>query len=129
MKSLRMRYNRTGSICGKADDDFNLYRILFLDFLCLVWTTDTALAGQCKSGQIYKEMTLKGGINAGTYKDVGGVSTMEECQKKCCEFNACDLAFMLAGMSSFDSLKLRLERLPIRGVFILKQNKFIFIII
>ena len=55
------------------------------------------MAGQCKPSPIYKEVTLKGGINAGTYKDVGGVSTMEECQGKCCEFPACDLAFMLAG--------------------------------
>ena len=62
-----------------------------------VFTAETAMAGQCRAGEIYKEMTLKGGINAGTYKDVGGVSIMEECQKKCCEFSACDLAFMLAG--------------------------------
>ena len=55
------------------------------------------MANQCKAGQVYNEMTLKGGINAGTYKDVGGVKTMDECQKKCCEFSACDLAFMLAG--------------------------------
>ena len=55
------------------------------------------MAGQCRPSAIYKEVTLKGGINAGTYKDVGGVSTMEECNTKCCEFPACDLAFMLAG--------------------------------
>ena len=54
------------------------------------------MAGQCRPSPIYKEVTLKGGIHAGTYKDVGGVSTMEECQKKCCEFPACDLAFTLA---------------------------------
>lgn len=55
------------------------------------------MAGQCRPSPIFKEVTLKGGINAGTYKDVGGVQTMEECQNKCCEFPACDLAFMLAG--------------------------------
>jgi len=55
------------------------------------------MAGQCRPSPIYKEVTLKGGINAGTYKDVGGVNTMEECQKKCCEFPVCDLSFMLAG--------------------------------
>ncbi|XP_065063476.1 uncharacterized protein LOC135690004 isoform X1 [Rhopilema esculentum] len=58
--------------------------------------TDMNMAGQCRPSPIYKEVTLKGGIHAGTYKDVGGVSTMEECQKKCCEFPACDLAFTLA---------------------------------
>lgn len=68
-------------------------------YACLHVTnlTDTNMSGQCKASEVYKEVTLKGGINAGTYKDVGGVSTMEECQKKCCEFPACDLAFMLAG--------------------------------
>eukprot|EP00794_Sanderia_malayensis_P012056 gene12056-13299_t len=58
--------------------------------------TDMNMAGQCRPSPIYKEVTLKGGIHAGTYKDVGGVSTMEECQKKCCEFPACDLALILA---------------------------------
>jgi len=59
--------------------------------------TDTSKNGKCEPSKVYKEVTLKGGINAGTYKDVGGVTTMDECQSKCCEFPACDLAFMLAG--------------------------------
>lgn len=59
--------------------------------------TDTSKNGKCEPSKVYKEVTLKGGINAGTYKDVGGVSTMDDCQKKCCEFPACDLAFLLAG--------------------------------
>ena len=54
------------------------------------------LAGQCRAGKVFKEVTLKGGINAGTYKDVGAVQSMEECSSKCCEFAACDLAFMLS---------------------------------
>lgn len=54
------------------------------------------MAGQCQPGKIFKEVTLKGGINAGTYKDVGSVKSMEECSGKCCEFAACDLAFMLS---------------------------------
>ncbi|CAH3168882.1 unnamed protein product [Pocillopora meandrina] len=49
-----------------------------------------------KLKKIFKEVTLKGGINAGTYKDVGSVKSMEECSGKCCEFAACDLAFMLS---------------------------------
>lgn len=55
-----------------------------------------SMAGQCQPGKIFKEVTLKGGINAGTYKDVGSVKSMEECSGKCCEFAACDLAFMLS---------------------------------
>ncbi|XP_028404371.1 uncharacterized protein LOC114527010 [Dendronephthya gigantea] len=55
------------------------------------------MAGQCKAGKIYKEVTLRGGINAGTYKDMGMVSGMPECQKKCCGFSACDIAFLLGG--------------------------------
>ncbi|XP_074607782.1 uncharacterized protein LOC141860552 isoform X2 [Acropora palmata] len=54
------------------------------------------LAGECRAGKVFKEVTLKGGINAGTYKDVGSVQSMEECSNKCCEFAACDLAFMLS---------------------------------
>ncbi|XP_065651395.1 uncharacterized protein LOC100209524 isoform X4 [Hydra vulgaris] len=59
--------------------------------------TELDKAGKCQPSAVFKEVTLKGGINAGTYKDIGGVSTMEECQTKCCDFPACDLAFMLAG--------------------------------
>ncbi|XP_022801241.1 uncharacterized protein LOC111338939 [Stylophora pistillata] len=55
-----------------------------------------SMAGQCQPGKVFKEVTLKGGINAGTYKDVGSVKSMEECSGKCCEFAACDLAFMLS---------------------------------
>ncbi|KAJ7382462.1 hypothetical protein OS493_034622 [Desmophyllum pertusum] len=55
-----------------------------------------SMAGKCQPGKVFKEVTLKGGINAGTYKDVGSVKTMEECSSKCCEFAACDLAFMLS---------------------------------
>lgn len=54
------------------------------------------MAGQCRAGKLFKEVTLKGGINAGTYKDVGAVQSMDECSSKCCEFAACDLAFMLS---------------------------------
>lgn len=54
------------------------------------------LAGQCRPGKVFKEVTLKGGINAGTYKDVGSVQSMDACSNKCCEFAACDLAFMLS---------------------------------
>ena len=55
------------------------------------------MAGQCKAGKIYQEVTLRGGINAGTYKDTGTVSSMTECEKKCCGFSSCDLAFLLGG--------------------------------
>lgn len=59
-------------------------------------SVNPTLAGQCRAGKEFKEVTLKGGINAGTYKDVGSVQSMEECSNKCCEFAACDLAFMLS---------------------------------
>ena len=51
--------------------------------------------GSCKPGKIYKEVTLLGGINAGTYKDIGAVKDINECSSKCCEFSACDVALML----------------------------------
>lgn len=59
-------------------------------------SVNPTMAGQCRAGKVFKEVTLKGGINAGTYKDVGSVQSMEECSSKCCEFAACDLAFMLS---------------------------------
>ena len=54
-----------------------------------------SMAGQCRPGKIFKEVTLKGGVNAGTYKDVGEVASIDDCSKRCCEYSACDLAFLL----------------------------------
>lgn len=53
------------------------------------------MAGQCKPGKVHKEVTLKGGINAGNYKDIGPVASVDECSKKCCSFAPCDLSFVL----------------------------------
>ncbi|XP_048590388.1 uncharacterized protein LOC116617788 isoform X2 [Nematostella vectensis] len=53
------------------------------------------LAGQCKAGKMHFQVTLKGGIKAGTYKDVGAVADMRECADRCCGYAQCDLAFLL----------------------------------
>ena len=40
-------------------------------------------------------MTLKGGVDAGAYKDHGKVKDMDICRRICCEMTECHLAFML----------------------------------
>ena len=54
-----------------------------------------SMAGQCSADKTYTEVTLKGGINAGTYKDVGEVAGAAECARRCCDYSACDVALTL----------------------------------
>ena len=41
------------------------------------------------------KVTLKGGLQAGDFTDVGKVSNLGQCYDICCQQEKCDLAFML----------------------------------
>ena len=41
------------------------------------------------------KVTLKGGLQAGDFTDVGKVTNLEQCYDTCCQQSHCDLAFML----------------------------------
>ena len=49
----------------------------------------------CPNTSILDKMTLKGGVDAGVYKDHGTVKSMDLCRRICCEMTECHLAFML----------------------------------
>ena len=46
--------------------------------------------------QALDKVTLKGGLQAGDFTDVGKVNNLEQCYNICCQQENCDLAFMLA---------------------------------
>jgi len=60
-------------------------------------TIDTATnsEGVCPITRVFDNMTLKGGVEAGVYKDHGKIKDMELCRRICCEMTTCHLAFML----------------------------------
>ena len=41
------------------------------------------------------KVTLKGGLQAGDFTDIGRVPTLQDCYNTCCQQEKCDLAFML----------------------------------
>lgn len=41
------------------------------------------------------KVTLKGGLQAGEFTDVGKVTNLAQCYDICCQQDNCDLAFML----------------------------------
>jgi roadblock/LC7 domain-containing protein len=45
---------------------------------------------------IEENVTLKGGIGAGTFKKMGKVTEMKSCIHLCCKEMSCDVAFMSA---------------------------------
>lgn len=49
----------------------------------------------CWDGEILRNYTLVGGINAGTFTDNGKTSNMDICMQFCCKRESCDLAFMI----------------------------------
>ena len=49
----------------------------------------------CWDGEILRNYTLVGGINAGTFTDNGKSSNMDICMQFCCKQESCDLAFMI----------------------------------
>ena len=50
---------------------------------------------KCMTAKIITDVTLKGGKNAGKFKDQGDVKNMKACKKLCCKDEECNLAFML----------------------------------
>lgn len=49
----------------------------------------------CTNSEIIQNMTLRGGIGAGRFKDRGKMDDFRQCIKICCIAKRCDLAFML----------------------------------
>lgn len=50
----------------------------------------------CPAMEALDKVTLKGGLQAGDFTDVGKVNNLEQCYNICCQQENCDLAFMLA---------------------------------
>ncbi|RMX60284.1 hypothetical protein pdam_00021442 [Pocillopora damicornis] len=51
----------------------------------------------CTQSPILKNVTLRGGIKAGNFSDLGDEKNMHMCIALCCERKTCDLAFMIGG--------------------------------
>ena len=49
----------------------------------------------CPKMQPRTKVTLKDGLQAGDFTDVGKVSNLSQCYDVCCQQDKCDLAFML----------------------------------
>ena len=49
----------------------------------------------CTNSEIIKNVTLRGGIKAGKFRDRGVMEDFRQCIKICCLSKLCDLAFML----------------------------------
>ena len=49
----------------------------------------------CQSTAIFYNATMRGGINAGVFKDQGTVQSMRKCIEQCCQWQFCSVAFML----------------------------------
>ena len=49
----------------------------------------------CNPMKVLTKVTLKGGLKAGDFTDIGKVGTMGECYSSCCKQPTCNLAFML----------------------------------
>ena len=50
---------------------------------------------RCQSTDVYYNATMRGGINAGVFKDQGPVQNMRKCIEQCCRWQFCSVAFML----------------------------------
>lgn len=49
----------------------------------------------CQSTAVFYNATMRGGINAGVFKDQGTVQNMRKCIEQCCRWQFCSIAFML----------------------------------
>ena len=54
------------------------------------------LADQCMNTPIEENVKLKGGMNAGTFRNMGKVTEMRACIHLCCREMSCDVALMSA---------------------------------
>ena len=49
----------------------------------------------CRYRNAEKQMTLRGGLNAGSFLETGVVANIEQCVNHCCHATTCDVAFMI----------------------------------
>ena len=49
----------------------------------------------CEASRIQQNVTLRGGIKSGHFKDQGTVESMQKCIELCCSIHNCSVAFML----------------------------------
>ncbi len=54
--------------------------------------------GICISGEVEHDVTLGGGIKAGSYTEQGEVLDMHECVEWCCKEKRCDVAMVIKGI-------------------------------
>lgn len=55
---------------------------------------DAEYLRNCKNTKVERDVTLKGGIGAGTFRKLGKVTTMGSCIQLCCKTSTCDVAFL-----------------------------------
>lgn len=72
----------------------------------------------CFPGVVEHDVTLGGGINAGSYTEQGEVLNMHECVKWCCQDKGCDVAMVIKGIcytvSCYDQRKC--DSVPVRRI-------------
>lgn len=56
---------------------------------------DTKEEGYCTNSEVMTNVTLRGGITTGRFRDRGKVPNMRVCVEICCISKTCDVAFML----------------------------------
>lgn len=49
----------------------------------------------CTNSEVFHNVTLRGGVHSGKFKDRGEMEDINQCVKLCCLLERCDLAFML----------------------------------
>ncbi len=60
--------------------------------------SSVTLSGACSKSRvskIYRNITLRDGVNAGEFTDRGNVKDMDGCLKHCCSDENCNLAFVI----------------------------------
>ena len=50
----------------------------------------------CRKSDVLRNVTLKGGLHSGSFKDRGQMEDIKQCVRLCCLLQKCDLAFMLS---------------------------------
>ncbi|XP_035659768.1 dyslexia-associated protein KIAA0319-like isoform X1 [Branchiostoma floridae] len=69
--------------------------ILLLALCCLLVPKALAAYGSdCRDGMLYSQSTPSAGVDAGTFNNVGTVSSIQECTERCCDDDDCDVAWM-----------------------------------
>ena len=52
---------------------------------------------KCTESEAEEGVTLKGGMGAGNFTDVGTVESLDSCTRLCCVSEKCDLAMLIKG--------------------------------